>query len=223
MKLLNKIYSKILTKLKHDLDKNPKTSNVVNISRTSCIDKSALLINSKILGEINIAEGCKIINGVELKGGAKISIGRYTAINGPFTDIRALIHPVEIGSFCSIARGVNFQEYNHNLTDKTTFFYKSNLLGKSKKNDVVSKGAIKVGNDVWIGTQCVILSGADIGDGAVIAANSVVTGKIPPYAIAAGSPAKVIKYRFDNDKIEYFLKIRWWNMPIEEIREFLNS
>jgi virginiamycin A acetyltransferase len=73
-----------------------------------------------------------------------------------------------------------------------------------------SKGPITIGNDVWIGTQCVILSGSTIGDGAVIAANSVVTADIPPYAIAAGSPARVLRYRFSDAIIERLMKLEWW-------------
>ena len=80
-----------------------------------------------------------------------------------------------------------------------------------------SKGDITVENDVWIGHGSKILSGVSIGDGAIIGANSLVTRDIPPYAIAAGSPARVIKYRFDEQTIEKLLEIRWWDFKEEEI------
>ena len=75
-----------------------------------------------------------------------------------------------------------------------------------------------MGHDVWIGTHCVLLSGAKIGNGAIIAANSVVTGEIPAYAIAAGSPAKVIKYRFSEEMISSLNALSWWHWPMEKIQ-----
>lgn len=68
-----------------------------------------------------------------------------------------------------------------------------------------------IGNDVWIGNDVVLKGGVKIGDGAVVAANSVVTKDIPPYAIVAGIPAKIIRYRFASDIVEELLKIKWWN------------
>lgn len=175
------------------------------------------LIEVKFKGEVEIGNHCKIINGVDLDGA--VYIGDYTSINGPNTDIKTLLNPVRIGSFCSIARNVTFQEYNHDYTRMTTYLVNLNLMGGVQQQDVISNGEIVVGNDVWIGTHSIILSGAKIGTGAVIAANSVVTGEIPPYAIAAGSPAKVIKYRFDEATIKELLASEWWLKPKEEIIE----
>jgi acetyltransferase-like isoleucine patch superfamily enzyme len=78
---------------------------------------------------------------------------------------------------------------------------------------VTTKGDVTIGNDVWIGQHVTILSGVTIGDGAVIGAHSVVGKSIPPYAIAVGNPARVIRYRFDEKTIEMLLKIQWWNWP----------
>lgn len=184
------------------------------------LDKNIKTSNSVISGNITIGSYSKIIDGVELYG--NIEIGKHTTINGPNTDFRSVINSIIIGNFCSIARNVTFQEYNHDFSKMTSYFIKCNMQGKSMQEDVVSKGAIILGHDVWIGTQCVVLSGAKIGTGAVIAANSVVTGEIPPYAIAAGSPAKVIKYRFDEKKIEELLESEWWNKSNEEVIELYN-
>jgi virginiamycin A acetyltransferase len=85
-----------------------------------------------------------------------------------------------------------------------------------------TNGDIHVGSDVWIGTGVLILSGVQIGDGAIIASRSVVTRDIPPYAIAAGVPAKPIRYRFDNDTINQLLEIKWWNWSDEKIREYID-
>lgn len=89
-----------------------------------------------------------------------------------------------------------------------------------------TKGTIEIGNDVWIGTSAVILSGVKIGHGAVVAAGSLVTKNIPPYAIVGGNPAKIIKYRFNEDKIKELLEMNWWDWSEEKIKnniEILSS
>ncbi len=78
-------------------------------------------------------------------------------------------------------------------------------------------GAVTIGNDVWIGASTIILPGVKIGDGAILAAGSVVTKDVYAYAIVGGVPAKLIKYRFDKDIIDRFMKIKWWDWSIEEI------
>jgi len=75
----------------------------------------------------------------------------------------------------------------------------------------------KIGNDVWIGGNVVILTGVSVGDGAIVGANSVVTKDIPPYAIVAGAPARVLRKRFDDETIDQLAKSSWWTLPIEEI------
>ena len=185
------------------------------------IGNNVKISDAIISGNIAIGNYSKIIDGVELHG--NIEIGKNTTINGKNTDLRASVNKVIIGNFCSIARNVTFQEYNHDLTKLTTYMVRTNLEGKSFKEDLISKGDIILGHDVWIGTQCVVLSGAKIGTGAVIAANSVVTGEIPPYAIAAGSPAKVIKYRFDDKTIDELLKFEWWNKTHAEVVKLFND
>lgn len=79
--------------------------------------------------------------------------------------------------------------------------------------DLKEHNEVKIGNDVWIGTRAMILDGITIGDGAVIGAGAVVTKNVPPYAIVGGVPAKIIKYRFSQDKINELLASQWWNDP----------
>lgn len=78
---------------------------------------------------------------------------------------------------------------------------------------------ISIGNDVWIGAHCLIGRRISIGDGAVIAAGSVVTKSVPPYAVAGGNPASFIKWRFEQSVIEKLLELRWWEWDIEKIIE----
>lgn len=86
-------------------------------------------------------------------------------------------------------------------------------------NTRLNKGPVIIGNDVWIGEGVRILTGTRIGDGAVIGTRAVVAGEIPPYAIAVGIPARVLRYRFSQEQIEKLLRIKWWNWPLEKIRK----
>jgi serine acetyltransferase len=76
-----------------------------------------------------------------------------------------------------------------------------------------------IGNDVYIGYNVTILSGVTIGDGAVVGACSVLTEDVPPYAIVAGNPARLIRYRFKEESIQKLLKIRWWDWPEERVKK----
>jgi virginiamycin A acetyltransferase len=87
---------------------------------------------------------------------------------------------------------------------------KINVAGKAK-------GDVKVGNSVWIGDSVIILSGVTIGDGAILGAGSIVTKDIPAYAIAVGNPAKVIKYRFSEEVILFYQRIKWWDWSYSKI------
>jgi acetyltransferase-like isoleucine patch superfamily enzyme len=80
-------------------------------------------------------------------------------------------------------------------------------------------GITNIGNDVWIGDKVIVIGGITIGDGAVVGAGAVVTHDVPPYAIVAGVPAKVIKYRFDDEKIRKLLDLKWWDWSEEEIKQ----
>jgi acetyltransferase-like isoleucine patch superfamily enzyme len=210
MSLFDKILNLIVIKLRNH--------NLINLTGIGQIHSRVKLKGAIITGNVIVSEGCKIVKGVHIKGESEVRIGKYTSINGPMTDIHAVVNSVTIGAFCSIARNVTIQEYNHRLDGLTTYFINQNIFEGREKDDIISSGSIEIGNDVWVGTQTVILSGAKIGDGAIIGANSVVTGVIPPYSIAVGSPAKVIKYRFDQDTIDKIQELKWWNWDIEKIK-----
>jgi len=187
-------------------------------TREAEFGKDVVLRGALLYGNVKLGDNSKIRDGVTITANSRVTIGRFTSISGPNTDIVANVHPVTIGAFTSIARSVTIQESNHRMDRVTTFNIHANVIDGDIKKDTTSKGSIEIGNDVWIGAQCVILSGVKIGNGAVIAANSTVTSDIPPYAIAGGSPAKVISYRFSNEIIEALEKLKWWEWPVEKIK-----
>ncbi|MEY4541064.1 MAG: hypothetical protein RLZZ306_2821 [Bacteroidota bacterium] len=127
-----------------------------------------------------------------------------------------------IGKFCMIASDVIFimNGANH-LTDAITT-YPFAIFGNGWEDamegkNYPSKGNIVVGNDVWIGYNATIMAGVNIGDGAIIGTNSVVTKDVEPYSIVGGNPAKLIKKRFSEDEIKDLLEIKWWDWEIEKI------
>lgn len=125
-----------------------------------------------------------------------------------------------IGKYCSISQDVHiFLGGNHRTDWVTTYpltvFDNSTDL---KRICNISHGDVIIGNDVWIGFRVIILSGTHIGDGAVIGAGSVVTKDIPPYAIVAGNPARIVRYRFTSEQIEKLLNIKWWEWDIEKVK-----
>ncbi|MDH6525578.1 acetyltransferase-like isoleucine patch superfamily enzyme [Polynucleobacter sphagniphilus] len=148
--------------------------------------------------------------------GTNVEIGDYSYISGPNSYVEA----VSIGKFCSIARNVVIGVSDHNYSEVTTHPFCSDpyygIVSKSESSPQKLKPVI--GNDVWIGIGACILRGVKIGDGAVIAANAVVTKDVPPYSIVGGNPAILIKYRFSEYQIKMLLEIKWWDWDISKIK-----
>lgn len=126
-------------------------------------------------------------------------IGRYTCIANEVMTV-AGNHPVSFASvhpaFYSVAQKPSYV--------KQSKFDEFHYLNSKKRISV------EIGNDVWIGARATILEGITVGDGAVVAAGAIVTKDVPPYAIVGGVPAKIIKYRFDEETIQKLLKLKWW-------------
>lgn len=170
-----------------------------------------------------------------------IEIGDYTYYDDPkgpeaFVERCVLYHfpfvgdKLIIGRFCAIAEGVQFimNGANHAMSGFST--YPFNIFGKGweKGFDVSTwaeavKGDTIVGNDVWIGYQATIMPGVRIGNGAIVASNAVVSRDVPPYAIVAGNPARVVKMRFDEQTVRRLETIAWWNWPADKITRNLDA
>jgi virginiamycin A acetyltransferase len=168
-----------------------------------------------------------------------IFVGDYTYFddrrNGPenFEEFNILYNydfskvKLVIGKFCAIAAETKFiMTGDHKLDAITTYPFPIFGHGWETAFDVKDlpvKGDIIVGNDVWFGYDSLIMNGVTIGHGAIIAARAVVVKDVPPYAIVAGNPAKVVKMRFDDATIARLLDLAWWNWAIERINRNLKA
>lgn len=183
----------------------------------------------------NLKSMCYIKNVVKAPN---IFIGDYTYYDDTvdstkFEQNNVLFNWVEfgdkliIGKFCAIAMGTQFLmgAANHRMGSVTT--YPFNVFGggweKSTPHltELPFKGDTVIGNDVWFGRDCFIMAGVKIGDGAIIAAKTVVTKDVAPYTIVGGNPAKIIKKRFDDELTEYLLNLKWWDWSENKIFENL--
>lgn len=181
------------------------------------IEKKCLIRNVKMEPFCHIGENCRVFS-TRMGFGSGISrdsimdsvlMGRYTTL-GPDVKVVTGQHPTrKIASthpaFYS-ARG----QMGFTYVDKTVF--QETRFAKDTYKVVI-------GNDVWIGSYTRILEGVTIGDGAVVAAGAVVTRDVPPYAIVGGVPAKVIRYRFEEDTIRKLLELKWWEKDQQWIKD----
>ena len=144
-------------------------------------------------------------------------IGRYT-----YTGQNTVIKRARIGPFCSISWNVSIGGAEHEYKRMTTHpFPLMTSFGfvQTAESYPTSELPLEIGADVWIGAGASILRGVKIGDGAIVGTNAVVTHDILPYAIAAGVPAKIIKFRFSQQKVEELSTLRWWEWPDEKIKQ----
>lgn len=188
---------------------------------------------SKLYPNANIKTVCYISN---LPQRPNVEIGDYTYYsdnkNSPENFYDNIEHHYEflgdkliIGKFCAIAEGIKFimNGANHRMDGFTTypFFIFGDGWEKVTPNIELLpfKGDTIIGNDVWIGQNVTIMPGVKIGDGAIIATNSTVVKDVKPYTIVGGNPAKDIKKRFSDEKIELLLELQWWSWDEKKIFE----
>ena len=154
--------------------------------------------------------------------GPNVTAGKYLGMNESCFIARA-----EIGAFCSIGARTAINPFNHPTEWLSIHEFQyhprsydwvpeyRHFRRLERTPDMFLRS--KIGNDVWMGHNVNVMGGITVGDGAVVAAGAVVTKPVPPYAIVAGVPARIVRYRFDEPTIERLLAVRWWEFDLGEL------
>lgn len=180
----------------------------IHLHRAKLWPKTRLLVESPVW----------LAGSIAMRG----SVGAYTFLRD---DVRIAGQVSHIGRFCSIAPGVVMGDSNHPTEWLSTHSFQwgegSWIPSKalSRFNTPIERKGLRtlIGSDVWIGANAIILPGVTVGDGAIIAAGSVVSRDVPPYAIVGGVPARVIRFRFDEKTIERLITVRWWRFSLDDL------
>lgn len=201
---------------------NISTSNVeepVSIYQNARV-KGCLIGSNVVIGEHSRVDESNIENYVKID--RMNHIFKSIIRRHSYTGMNTVIMDSEIGSFCSIAWNVSIGPAEHDYKRVTNHAFLYNDFNELKPKKVTPYNRFEkkciIGNDVWIGAGAIIQRGVNIGNGAVIASNAVVTKNVPAYAIAAGVPSSIIGYRFDKKIIEELEEIRWWDYDDNLIR-----
>lgn len=175
-----------------------------------------IILQGKSVRNSKIDKTAKIYSGTEFYDS---SIGRHSYIG-----YNSEVHSCDIGAFCSIANHLILGGAEHPLKWVSTSPVFYNVSGGTGRhlgnNEIAPLKRTTIGNDVWIGSRVIIMQGLNIGTGAVIGAGSIVTKNVPPYAVVAGSPARIIKYRFDENTIQKLLNSKWWELSDDELKKY---
>ena len=172
------------------------------------VGDNSILFRSKL-------EGMNVINRGNLVSDSTLGFATYTGHN-------VTIKNADIGKFCSLAWNISIGGTNHIYSSVAMYsqHHFNRVLSGDTTALVYDFPNGKIGNDVWIGSDAIVLRRASVGEGAIVGAGAVVTKDVPPYAIVVGNPARVIKYRFSPEIIEKLLELKWWDLPLDAIREF---
>jgi len=149
----------------------------------------------------------------------KSIVDKYTFIgNETFINTNCMITKSKIGNYCSIGSGVVIGPGEHNLDAIS-------LSGRFYKNtyDELTNRPCDISHDVWIGTNAIIMRGVKVGTGAVIGAGAIVTKDVPDFAIVVGVPAKILKYRFKEEKQKIIMQSKWFEKDLEDAKETIKN
>lgn len=212
--LLKSIIKRHLLKLKKNIIIDRQSEINFNVRNNSINPKYPCRIIQSICNLEIVNEGC-IISEARCYG--DIILGRYVSIAGPGTVIKALKEKIYIGSFSSIGQNVCIIDFNHNFNRLTSSFINYLVFINSYTKDIITKGPVIIEEDVFVGSNSIILPGVTIGRGSIIGGGCVVTSDIPRYSMAYGNPAKCIKLRFKNEVIELLEGLGWWDWETKRI------
>nr|WP_276561043.1 CatB-related O-acetyltransferase [Vibrio scophthalmi] len=168
--------------------------------------------NNNFFGNgVNIGRGSKVV---------KTKFGKYSGCN-----LDCVITNADIGKYTNISWNVCIGPRSHIYTNFTThdFIYKNNEFLPVANEGCFNGYFNKIGNDVWIGCNSIILPGVEIGNGAIVAAGSIVTKSVPPYAVVGGNPAEFIKWRFRKDVIDKLEEIKWYELEPDDVMKNLHE
>ena len=186
----------------------------VTLHKLIRVGPGARIYKAHIKGPVNIARNTQL--------GPDVDVGKYVGMNESCFLARG-----QIGSFCSIGARTSINPFNHPIDWLSIHEFQyhpksydhmaeyNDFRRLERTPDMFERTVI--GNDVWMGHNASVLPGATVGDGAVIGIGSVVTKPVPPYAIVAGVPATIRRFRFDETTIERLLKVRWWEFDLSEL------
>ena len=174
-------------------------------------------------------------------GRPRVEVGEYTYVHDSrdptrFFERNVLHHYEHMGDrlvsgrFCAIAEGAVFVMNGANHATEGFSTYPFNIFGHGWEAGFdpaswsrASKGDTVVGHDVWIGSEAMILPGVTIGSGAIVGTRAVVGADVPPYAVVAGNPARVVRMRYDASTVDALLHLAWWNWPVDRITRSLDA
>lgn len=168
--------------------------------------------NVRIAENCSLGKGIKMGNDIYLRG---VDIGDYTYFSSKIS-----ANSATIGKYCSIGPdvkiGIGLHPAKTFVSTHPAFFSSrgQSTLVFADKNYFEELARITIGNDVWIGSNVIIKDGVAIGDGAIVGVGAVVVKDVEPYSIVGGVPAKLIRYRFEPEEIDFLMKLRWWNKPV---------
>ncbi len=179
-----------------------------------------------IAKDAKLAKSSTLNAPVRLVGNANVkhscTVGAYTFINAGTT----LFPGTQMGKYCSIGKNCEVGAFDHPITWLSSSAFQYNLklhfpdyVENFEQKKLTRPSETIIGNDVWLGSLAIIKRGVSIGDGAIVAGGSVVVKDVPAYAIVGGVPAKVLKYRFNEDQIQRLIALQWWDKDVKDLKD----